>query len=414
MDIYKKDDCRVCKKKVLIRVFSFGPTPLANAFLNKNQIDKGELFYPLDVYICQNCYFMQLGHVINSRLLFDDYVYVSSTSKVFVNHFNNFAKDIISKFKLDSNSLVVDIGSNDGILLLPYEELNINVLGIEPAKHIADIAIKKGIPTIKEYFTNTVASEVVKKRGKAQVVTATNVFAHIDDIDEITRGVKTLLDKDGIFIVEAPYLIDFFEKKYFDLVYHEHMSYWSVSPMIDFFKRFDMTVFDVQKVSSHGGSMRVFIKKNEGKHEIQKSVKQFVDNERQKGLNKLNTYFDFADAVLQNKVSLTKLLAQLKSKSKKIVGYGAPAKGNTMLNYFKIGNDILDYIIDDSPLKQGLFTPGTRIPVYSPKHLQKEKPDYIFILAWNFAESIMSKYSYLTKDGVKFIVPVPKPRIITR
>lgn len=410
--IKRKNTCRVCKSHDLTRVFSFGPTPLANAFLNASQIDEGETFYPLDVYFCNNCYFSQLGHAVDSEVLFGNYVYVSSTSKVFVEHFRKFAEDIYQRFKLDKKSLVIDLGSNDGILLKPYLEKGVKVLGIEPAKHIADIAIKEGVDTVKEYFNTDVARKIVKKYGKAKIITATNVFAHIDDIDEVVKGLKIMLDDDGVYIIEAPYLVDFFEKRYFDLVYHEHMSYWSVSPLITFFKRFDMTVFDVQKVSSHGGSIRVFVKKNKGNHKVEKSVSDFLKLEKKKKLDKAKTYTEFANLVLENKVKLNKMLADLKMNGKIIAGYGAPAKGNTMLNYFKIGNDIIDYIVDDSPLKQNLYTPGTYIPVVSPKMLKKQKPDYLLILAWNFADSIMNNYSWFKKDGGNFIIPVPTPRVV--
>ncbi len=411
MVIKKIIKCRVCKNKNLSQVLSFGPTPLANAFLSYKEIDSPEYYYPLDVYFCENCSFLQLGHVISPIVLFGNYVYVSSTSPVFVNHFKKFADEVFPRFLLNKKSLVIDIGSNDGILLKPFKSLGTRVLGIEPASHIAKIAEKEGIETVSEFFSVKLARKIVKNTGRAKVVTATNVFAHIDDLDEVINGVKILLEDDGVFIIEAPYLIDFLEKKYFDLVYHEHLSYWSIKSLGKLFNRLDMTVFDVQKVDVHGGSIRVFIKKDKSFHKVRKSVKTFLSLEKKAKLDKKQTYLSFADLILENRVKLMDLLTKLKLKNKKIVGYGAPAKGNTLLNYFKIGTDTLDYIVDDSPFKQGLYTPGTHIPVVSAQKLKEDKPDYILILAWNFAKPIMDKYFWFEKEGGRFIIPVPTPKI---
>ncbi len=405
--------CRVCKKENLKKVFGFGPTPLANEFLTKKQLDFPEEFYPLDVYFCTHCTMLQLGHVVDPKILFGNYLYVSSTSPVFVKHFQDFAQEVIARFSLTSKSLVVDIGSNDGILLKPYKDQKIRVLGIEPATHIAKLTRAQGIDTIDEYFSVNLAKKIVQERKRVDIVTATNVFAHIHDLDEVIFGIKELITDDGIFILEAPYLVDFIEKRYFDLVYHEHLSYWAVSPLVKLFNRFNMTIFDVQKVNSHGGSIRVFVKKSKGNFKIEKSVSEFVESEKKMRLNKVSTYINFGKLVLQNKMELVTLLTKVKLSDKKIIGYGAPAKGNTLLNYFKIGSEILDYIIDDSPLKQGLYTPGTHIPVVPAKILDKDKPDYILILAWNFAQSIMVKYQGFRENGGKFIIPVPTPKIVS-
>ncbi len=411
-DLIKKiAGCRVCKNKNLTRVLTLGPTPLANAFLTKHQLDLPEYYYPLDVYFCNTCSFLELGHVVSPVVLFGDYVYVSSTSPVFIKHFEEFAKDVYTRFNLNNKSLVIDLGSNDGILLKPFKKLGTKILGIEPAKAIAKVARKEGVSTLAEYFSVRLAKNIVKKYGNAKVITATNVFAHIDDLDEVIKGLNILLAEDGMFIMEAPYLIDFIEKRYFDLVYHEHLSYWAIKPLITLFKRFDMTVFDVQKVPVHGGSIRVFVKKNKASHKIQKSVKEFLTKEQNMKLSKIETYFEYEKLVLENKIKLVTLLSQLKSKGAKIAAYGAPAKGNTLLNFFSIGTEILDYVVDDSSWKQGLYTPGKRIPVVSSKELYRTSPDYLLILAWNFAESIMENHIQYKKDGGKFIIPVPKPKI---
>lgn len=409
--VKKINNCRVCKSKYLLKVLSFGPTPLANAFLSNKQIDFQEFFFPLDVYFCKDCTFLQLGHIVSPKILFKDYVYVSSTSPVFVNHFKKLADEVFSKFSLNKNSLIIDIGSNDGILLKPFKELGARILGIEPVIKIANIAKKEGINTVSEFFSVNLSKKIIKTTGKAKIVTATNVFAHIDDLDEVIKGIKVLLEDDGVFIMEAPYLVDFIEKRYFDLVYHEHLSYWAIKPLITLFNRFDMTLFDVQKVDSHGGSIRIFVKKNGSLYKAQKSIDIFLKLEKEHKLDDKNTYLNYADLVLQNRLQLMKLLTNLKLKKKKIVGFGAPAKGNTLLNYFKVGSDLLDYIVDDSPFKQGLYTPGTHIPVFSAQKLKEDKPDYILILAWNFAKPIMEKYSWFEKEGGRFIIPVPTPKI---
>lgn len=404
--IVKKTTCRACKGTRLIKVFSFGPTPLANEFLSKEQLDEPEEFYPLDVYFCGNCHFLQLGHVVSPAVLFKNYVYVSSTSPVFVRHFHEYAHSLIHRFRLHNSSLVVDIGSNDGILLKPLKEHNIRVLGIEPARNIAARANRDGIQTIDRFFSVKLAQDIKKKYGEASVVTANNVFAHIDDLDEVVEGVKILLTKGGVFVIEAPYLVDFIEKNYFDLVYHEHLSYLAVTPLQALFERLGMEVFDVQKVPVHGGSIRVFIQKKGGNNKKTRRVSQFFALEKKHRLDIVETFFTFADKVRVNKAKLVSLLTKLKHQGKSIASYGAPAKGNTLLNYFGIGPDYIDYIVDDSPWKQGLFTPGTHIPVVSPSILQQKKPDYILILAWNFAKSIMEKL-----QG-PFILPVPRPRIV--
>ncbi len=411
--IKKVTHCRVCKSIQLSKVLSFGPTPLANAFLTKKELDFPEAFYPLNLYLCNLCGLLQLSHVVSPHVLFKNYVYASSTSPVFVNHFKEFARGISSRFNLKKNSLIVDIGSNDGILLKPFKEIGMKVIGIEPASSIAKIARRKGIETVEEFFSENLANKILDSKGTAKIITATNVFAHINDLDEIIKGADKLMGKNGIFIIEVPYLIDFLEKRYFDLVYHEHLSYWAVSPLVKLFNRFNMTIFDIQKVNSHGGSIRVFVKKNKGNFKIEKSVSEFVKSERKMRLNKVSTYIDFGKLVLQNKMELVTLLTEVKLFNKKVIGYGAPAKGNTLLNYFKIGSEILDYIIDDSPLKQGLYTPGTHIPVVPPKILDKHKPDYILILAWNFAQSIIVKYQSFRENGGRFIIPVPIPKIVS-
>lgn len=404
--------CRICKSSQLTKILKFGPQPLANAFLKKPQLQNKEPFYPLDVYFCRKCHLVQLKDIVSPSVLFNNYVYVSSTSSVFIKHFTNFAANTIKRFNLSDHSLVIDIGSNDGILLKPYAKRGIKVLGIEPAENIARLARKDGIDTISDFFNSPLVKKIKYKYGNADVIAATNVFAHINDIDEIAQGVRELLQDNGVFIIEAPYLVDFLEKNLFDTVYHEHLSYYALSPLVTFFAKHNMRVFDVVRVATHGGSLRVFVKKYRAKYKISPNVQKLLMLEKLRKLNLLSTYHEFAKRVEKNKFTLIKLLNKLKKINQTIAGYGAPAKGNTLLNYFGITTKYLDYIVDDSVYKQKLYTPGTRIPVVSPKELDLNPPDYILILAWNFSEAIIKKYTDLKNQGVKFIIPVPKPQII--
>lgn len=402
--------CRLCKSECLEGFLDLGAQPPANAFLRKEDFPKEE-YYPLRVGLCRSCAFVQLMDIVDPDTLFRDYVYVSSTSSVFVKHFEEYAKFIDERFHVQ-NELVVDIGSNDGILLKPFKELGAVVLGIDPARSIAAKAASEGIETIPEFFTEKMAKEIAASHGNAKAITANNAFAHIHDLDEIMLGVAALLAKDGVFVVEAPYLVDFLEQRLFDTIYHEHLSYIAITPLVRFFKKFGMEIIDIEKVSSHGGSVRIMVAR-QGAHKVSKQVAEYLKQEKNKKLDEFDTYKHFAEDVLENKRTLLDLLGKIKKEEKRIAGYGAPAKGNTLLNFMGIGTETLEYIVDDSPMKQGLFTPGMHISVVSAERLLSDRPDYLFILAWNFAESIMGKNKEFAKNGGKFIVPVPVPRIVS-
>lgn len=408
----KRTDCRVCLSADLKRVLTLGSTPPANAFLAKNELNKPELFFPLELYFCRDCGFVQLGEIVSPELLFRNYVYVSSTSPVFVEHFRDFSRRISEKFKFPANSLIMDIGSNDGIMLRPFKESGWRVLGIDPAVKIAETATKSGIETLPEFFTIKLAEKIKEKYGQARLITATSVFPHIDDLDEIAAGIKKLLLPDGVFIIEAYYLGDLVNKNLFDTIYHEHLSYFSASAAVKILKRLGMEVFDIEKTDTHGGSLRIFSQLTGGPRQTQPSVAGFIREEKKQALDNAQTYIGFSDKIESNKEKLTAMLKNLKNQGARLAGYGAPAKGNTLLNYFDIGPEILDYIVDDSPWKQGLYTPGTHIPVVNSEELAKNRPDYLLILAWNFAEPIMKKNAAFANTGGKFIVPAPEPRII--
>ncbi|MBI2144967.1 class I SAM-dependent methyltransferase [Candidatus Woesearchaeota archaeon] len=403
---FERKTCRVCSGRSLRKVLSLGSTPPANAFVRDP--NQEERFFPLELSFCSDCGFVQLTHVVSPELLFRDYVYVSSTSPVFVEHFRQLAAMVMNRFRLQPDSLVVDIGSNDGILLRPFKEGGMRVLGIDPAEKIAALATKSGIETIPIFFTASAAADIAAKRGKAKVITATSVFSHIDNLDDILAGVKNLLADDGVFVIEVYYLYELLEKNLFDTIYHEHLSYFTAATMSGLMGRLGMEVFDVSETDTHGGSLRVFVQKKGGPNKVSGSVGQFIEMENSKKLSDAATYVRFARKIGDNREQLRKLLADLKRDGKSIVGYGAPAKGNTLLNYFGIGRETLDYIVDDSSWKQGLYTPGTHIPVVPFDELSSRKPDYILVLAWNFAEPIMRKCVGMAK----FIIPVPTPRIV--
>lgn len=407
-----ESQCRVCRGENLRRVFSFGPTPPANAFLREDELQHPEPTFPLDVYFCTDCTLLQLLDVVDPELLFRNYVYVSSTSPVFIAHFERYAAEAAARFLKSTSDLVVDVGSNDGVLLKPFAALGCRVLGIDPARSIAERASAAGIPTVPEFFTPERARQIVGAHGRARIVTANNVFAHTDDLDGFVTAVGDLLDPRGVCIIEAAYLVDFLEKKLFDTVYHEHLCYYALRPLLRLFSRLGMEVFDASRVPTHGGSLRVYVQRAGGPEPLSPRVATLLEAEARAGIGELATYERFAEAVAQNKRALCALLAEEKARGKRIAGYGAPAKGNTLLHYFGIGADALDYIVDDSVYKQGLFTPGTHIPVVSASSLERQRPDYLLLLAWNFAEPLIARLVDFKTAGGKFILPVPEPRIV--
>jgi SAM-dependent methyltransferase len=407
-----KDTCRICRGTKLSKVLSLGPTPLANAFLGEGEKREAEVYFPLDVYLCRECGLVQLLDVVSPEVLFKDYVYVSSTSPVFVRHFKDFAKSAAKRFGLGRRSLVVDIGSNDGILLKPFKEQGVRVLGVEPDKRIAQLARKTGIDTVVTFWSPVAAENIVRHHGRADLVTATNVLAHIDDIHAVVRGVEALLKPDGMFMIEVPYLGDFLRKNLFDTVYHEHLSYFSLSALAAFLKRAGMKLIDVERIPTHGGSLRVFAATARSHHAVHARVGKLLTREKAQRLHRVKTFERYTLRILENREKLLALLSGLRRRGKRIAGYGAPAKGNTLLNFFSVGPELITYIVDDSQRKQGMYTPGKRIPVVSAQQLRTDPPDYLLLIAWNFAESIMQKQQAFKKSGGKFIIPVPTPRIL--
>ena len=404
--------CRICGNKYLKKFLSLGKTPLANHFLTKEQIKEEEKSFPLEICFCENCKLVQLTYIVPPELMFKNYVYLSSTTRTFQMHFSKMAEDISGEFNLNEKSLAVDIGSNDGILLKGFQKMNVQTIGVEPAANVAKLAEENGVETINSFFGEKTVREIIRRKGNADVVTATNVFAHIDNIHEVIKNVKSLLKKNGIFVIEIQYFIDTIEKMNFDNVYHEHLSYFTLTSLIYLFKMHGMQIFKVEKVESHGGSLRVFSMKDENKHTVNVSVPRILKHEEELGVGKFELYEKFAGKVYAVKDKLVKYLKEIKKKNKNIAAYGAPAKGNTLLNFCGIGKNEIDFIVEDNPLKQGLFSPGTHIPVVSTRMLDEKKPDYILILAWNFADEILSKTKKYADSGTKFIIPLPEPRIV--
>ncbi len=404
--------CRICKNEKLKTFLSLGTTPLANSFLSKEDLKKEEKRFPLELCFCDNCKLVQLTFIVPSEDMFSNYVYLSSTTKTFQKHFSEMAEHITKSFSLSKNSLAVDIGSNDGILLKGFQKSDVQVIGVEPAANVAKIAEENGVETINDFFNEKVVDEIIKRKGKADVVTATNVFAHIDDIDSVVENVKSLRKDEGIYVIEIQYFADTIETMTFDNVYHEHMSYYTLSSLDFFFKKHNMKVFIVERVPTHGGSLRVFAAKNGSKHKVHESIKKLLDYEKSIGIDDFETYRKFGQEVYGVRDKLVDYIKNIKKQNKSIAAYGAPAKGNTLLNFCNIGKNYIEYIVEDNPLKQGLYAPGTHIPVVSSKMLDENLPDYILILAWNFADEILEKTKRYRENGVKFIVPLPKPKIV--
>ncbi len=412
--IYRtRDDCRVCGGSDLIKIWSFGLTPLANSYVRPDQANVTEPLVPLQVYRCHTCQLVQLRDVVDPAILFSNYTYVSSTSPTFVKHFEEYASRLTKRFALNSNSLVIDIGSNDGILLKPLLRQGVKVLGVEPAANIAAWAAQDGIETVTDFFSSAVAAKIKQNIGAADVITANNVFAHTDDINSFVAAVKHLLAKDGVYVFEVQYLGDLIAKNLFDIVYHEHLCYYHLHPLVSLFSHHDMDVFDVERPAVHGGSIRVYVQHTGGPHYHNDRVDELLAAEKRQGLTSPKAFVDFAARIAHNQDKLRQTLLQIKSTGARIVGYGAPAKATTLLHVFELDSSILDYIVDDDrKIKQGLLMPGTHIPIVPPARLYIDKPEYCLILAWNFAEPIMANHKRFTEQGGKFIIPVPEPKIV--
>lgn len=414
-DFKVREDCRLCGHKDLVPVLHLEPTPPANEFVSDPSVQQD--VFDLDVHMCGACGHVQLPTVVSPERLFRNYVYVSGTSPVFVQHFRDYALEISEELDLKEGELVVEVGSNDGTLLRCFKDRGLRVLGVDPAKDIASRATESGIPTIPEFFTPELAHKIEKEHGKAQLVVANNVYAHVDDMFGLTLGIADLLGPGGVFTFEVSYLVDVLEKTLFDTVYHEHLSYHSVGPLLSFFPRAGMRMFDARRIPTHGGSMRGYVcRSTEGYGTARQDMHNMLASERGLGLYAPGAYsgvktnepfFNLWRRVSSLKEQLTGRIRSARSHGKTVAAFGAPAKATTLMYQFDLGPDAVDFVVDDSPLKQGLYTPGKHVPVLPSSALYERRPDMVVVLAWNFADSIVSKHRRYMDEGGKFVVPLP-------
>lgn len=400
-------NCRICKSTRLTRFLSLGAQPPSNRFISREELSQVEPTYPLDAYWCHDCNLAQLIDVVDKEELFHgNYVYFSSVMPKASPHWQQYADDVMAKFLNKPSDLVVEIGSNDGIVLACFKEKGYQVLGVDPAVNTAEIAIKNGIPTVVDFFAEQVANQIVGSHGKAKVILANNVFAHINDHHSVVRGLQALLSDDGVFVLEAPYLMDMFERLAYDSIYHEHLSFLALRPLIKLFGQFGFEVFDVQLYPVQGSSLRVFVGRA-GVHKVEPSVAALVQKELDWGFHQLTSYLLLAQRIRFTRDKLVATLHDLKAAHLRIAGFGAPARGNTLLNFCHIGPDLLDYILDDvSVQKQGLYSPGMRIPVVSKGYEEIHPVDYYLLLSWNYLDAILEKQKAFRERGGKFIVPI--------
>ncbi|NQV79468.1 MAG: class I SAM-dependent methyltransferase [Alphaproteobacteria bacterium] len=404
-------ECLVCGESSVEEFLDLNSTALANKFLRPEDTGNVERAYPLRVGFCHDCNHVQLMERVAPEAMFDDYLYISSMSDTLVQHLRGLAATVCARFALGADDLVIDIGCNDGTLLKSFQAGGVKTLGVEPAANLAAMSRDAGINVVNAYFGTETAQSLRADHGAARVIALTNVFPHLPFLDDFMNGVQALLAEDGVLVLEAHYLQDLLAHRAFDTVYHEHASYWSLRPMMRLFARFGMEVIDVERLPIHHGQIRVFAQRI-GVSTPAPRVAALAADEIAAGLNRLETFVAFADSVRGLKRDLWHLLNSLAEDGQRIAAYGAPAKGSTLLSFFEIGPDTLPYIADKSPLKQGRVTPGTHIPVVSPAHILEDKPDYMLLLAWNFADEIMAQQAEFRAGGGRFIIPVPEVRVV--
>lgn len=406
-----KPMCRSCGYAGLEMVLSLGNTPLANALLRGDQLQLPEPLFPLELGFCPECSLVQILEAVPPERMFSTYPYFSSVSDTVVRNAESVTSRLLTTRQLDANKLVVEVASNDGYLLQFYKRRDIPVLGIEPASNIARVAEnERGIPTICEFFGAELAQRLRRQGRRAEVIHANNVLAHVPDLNGFVEGLRILLDDGGVAVIEVPYVKELISHCEFDTIYHEHLCYFSLTALDHLFKRHDFTLQDVERLPIHGGSLRLFaVPRQSG--EQNDRVESLLAEEREQGMDRLSFYRSFAQRVEQLKTDLREQLGQLVKSGKKVAAYGAAAKGSTLLNYCEIGRETLEFVVDRSPYKQGLYMPGVRLPIYAPEKLMKEFPDFVLLLTWNMAEEIMEQQAEYRRRGGRFIIPVPEPRV---
>ena len=411
--IMNNDNCRFCNNPLSQIFLDLGTTPLANSFLSESNLNNNEPFFPLQVYVCEKCYLFQLKQFKTPSEIFSNYAYFSSYSSSWLKHAENYVDMILDRFLFNENSLVIELASNDGYLLQFFNKKNIPVLGIEPAKNVAKIAIQNNINTMVDFFSENLAYDLKNNGKQADLIIANNVLAHVPELNDFVKGIKILLKDNGIATIEFPHLLNLIQKNQFDTIYHEHFSYFSLFTIMNIFSYHDLEIFDVEEICTHGGSLRLYVKhKNNNIFSVTNNVKIVLDKEKKSKLDDINTYKIFSNNVYLSKKKLFNFFLLCKKSNKKIIGYGAPAKGNTLLNFCKIDQTMLSYTVDKSIQKQGLYLPGTHIPIKSPEEIKKSKPDYLLILPWNLQNEIIEEMNFIREWGGKFVIPIPEVKII--
>ena len=402
-----RSQCRICQARALDLVLDLGSQPLANSFIAPASVNAPEPRYPLELCRCTKCGHVQLSLTVPPEVMFREYLYVSGPSDTIPVHFAAYANDVAERFVPDGG-LIVEIGSNDGTLLRAFDRSRVRVLGVEPARNIAKMANAAGIPTIDEFFGEPIAERIVSEHGRAAAIIGNNVVAHIDDLHGLFRSVKAVLAPGGVFVAEFPYLVDLLERRAYDTIYHEHLSYFSVASVVDLAARFGLQVVDVLRVSVHGGSIRVFMQAD---GTPSRAVEALLALERSMRLAEGDPLRAFVADVHRQREDLRSLLAVIR-KTRQVTGYGAPAKGNTLLNFCGIDASMLEFIVDRSPLKHGLLTPGTHVPVEPPERLLGSGIKDTLLLAWNFADEILRQQQTYRSSGGRFVIPIPTPRVV--
>jgi len=408
-----KSKCRFCNEPLQESFLDLGFSPLSNSFLKEPELKNKEKLYPLHAYICKKCLLVQLEEFEKPETIFSEYAYFSSYSKTWLEHARKYSELMITKLKLNESNQVIEIASNDGYLLQFFKNQNIPVLGIEPALNVAKVAQKKNIPTISKFFGVKTARELKDEGVSADLLLGNNVLAHVPNLNDFVEGMKIILKKDGVITMEFPHILRLMKNNQFDTIYHEHFSYFSFYTVQKIFLHHKLRIFDVEELSTHGGSLRIYVKHVEDEtKDITNRVNIVNQKEIEFGCNNIENYKKFQEVVDKNREEIKNFFVQVKSKKKKIVGYGAPAKGNTLLNYCKINNSLMEFTVDLSEHKQGMFLPGTHIPIYNPDKIKDVKPDYVLILPWNLKDEIMTQLQYIREWGGKFVIPIPEVKIL--
>jgi SAM-dependent methyltransferase len=404
--------CRFCGAALRSTFVDLGMSPLCETYPAAKDFKSGEVYYPLHVYTCEKCFLVQLEEFEKAENIFSDYAYFSSYSDSWLKHCENYCGQMTDRFALNANSFVVEVASNDGYLLQYFVKRNVPVLGIEPAANVAKVAVEKGVPSLVRFFGAQLAKELVAERGPVDLALGNNVLAQVPDLNDFVEGLKILLKPAGVLTLEFPHLLRLIEWNEFDTIYHEHFSYFSLLTTIRILEAHGLRVFDVDELSTHGGSLRVYATRAENTtHQLQPSVAKILNDEKNAGLDSLEGYERFAAQVKETKFALIEFLMSAAKQGKKVAGYGAPGKSATLLHYCGIGRDLIEYTVDRSPYKQGRFLPGTHIPIFHPDRIRETKPDYIVILPWNLREEIISQLQYIREWGGRFVVPIPKVTI---